>query len=57
MDEEELKPVPAEPEGGGPSWWIVCGECHGVISRKDKTCPHCKHPIIWDEMELKKVRK
>ena len=42
------KPVPAELEGGGCSWWYVCGECHGEIDWKDKICPHCKTPVKWE---------
>ena len=47
MNEEEKKPVPAEIEGGGWSWWYVCGECHGAIDYKVKECPHCKTPVDW----------
>lgn len=41
-------PVPAELEGGGSSWWWVCGECHGQISKGDRYCRHCGHEIKWE---------
>lgn len=47
---EELKgliPMPAEIEGGGTTWFYVCGECHGSIDTRDKYCRHCGHPIDW----------
>lgn len=47
---EELKgriPMPAEIEGGGTTWYYVCGECHGSIDTRDKYCRHCGHPIDW----------
>ena len=47
---EELKaliPMPAEIEGGGSTWFYVCGECHGSIDTHDKYCRHCGHPIDW----------
>lgn len=44
---KEQDPVPAELEGGGSSWWWVCGECHGQISKGDRYCRHCGHEINW----------
>ena len=44
---KEMKPVPAEVEGGGSSWWWVCGDCHGAIDNKDKYCRHCGTEIKW----------
>ena len=47
---EELKGrilMPAEIEGGGTTWFYVCGECHGSIDTRDKFCRHCGHPIDW----------
>ena len=38
-------PVNAEVEGGGSSWWCVCGECHGIIDFKDSYCKHCGRKI------------
>lgn len=45
---KEQDPVPAELEGGGSSWWWVCGECHGQISKGDRYCRHCGHEIKWE---------
>ena len=43
-----LKPVPAEIEGGGHTWWYVCGECHTAIDRKDKYCRECGRRMKWE---------
>ena len=40
-------PVAAENEGGGNSWFYVCGECHGQIDPKDSYCRHCGRWITW----------
>ena len=45
---KEQDPVEAELEGGGSSWWWVCGECHGQISKGDRYCRHCGHEIKWE---------
>ena len=37
----------AEIEGGGHTWFFVCGECHGAIDSNDKYCRHCGREIIW----------
>ena len=37
----------AELEGGGHTWFFVCGECHGSIDTHDKFCRHCGRGIIW----------
>ena len=42
-----LTPVPAEIEGGGHTWYMVCGECHGVIDNNDTFCKHCGYEIDW----------
>lgn len=39
--------IPAELEGGGWSWWFVCGKCHGTIDYKVEECPHCHNLIDW----------
>ena len=44
----EEKPVPAELEGGGHSWWWVCGDCHGPIDYKEEICRHCGVRVEWD---------
>lgn len=42
---EHFKPVQAEIEGGGSSWWYVCEECRGVIDSSDSWCKHCGRPV------------
>lgn len=42
---EHFKPVQAEIEGGGSSWWYVCEECHGAIDSSDSWCKHCGRPV------------
>ena len=42
-------PTPAEIEGGGYTWFHVCGECHGIIDREDKFCKHCGNAVSWSE--------
>lgn len=42
-----LTPVSAEIEGGGSSWFFVCGECHGQIDSKDRVCRHCGSLVSW----------
>ena len=44
---ERLEPKESQPEGGGRSWFYVCGECHGQIDPRDKFCRWCGHPIRW----------
>ena len=41
------EPVEADFEGGGSSWWYVCGDCHGAIDSRDHYCKHCGREIIW----------
>ena len=38
---KEQEPVDTELEGGGTTWWYVCGECHGAIDKRDAYCRHC----------------
>ena len=42
-------PVSAEIEGGGSTWFFVCGECHGVVDTPNKFCRHCGQAISWKE--------
>ena len=42
---KEQDPVETELEGGGSSWWYVCGECHGAIDQRDNYCKHCGRRI------------
>ena len=47
---EELKrliPVPTEIEGGGSTWFYVCGECHGQVDHRDSFCRHCGQKLDW----------
>ena len=44
---KELESSEAEMEGGGTSWWFVCGECHTAIDPKDKYCRECGRKIKW----------
>ena len=40
-----MDPVEPELEGGGSTWWYVCGECHGAIDNWDNYCKHCGRMI------------
>lgn len=40
----------AEMEGGGNTWWYVCGECRGAIDACDEYCRHCGRKIAWGEL-------
>lgn len=42
---KEQEPVEPELEGGGSTWWHVCGECHGAIDTSDRYCKHCGRRI------------
>ena len=42
---KEQDPVETELEGGGSTWWYVCGECHGAIDENDNYCKHCGRRI------------
>lgn len=43
----QLRQAEAEMEGGGHTWFFVCGECHTAIDTKDKYCRECGREIIW----------
>ena len=47
-DEKKRTPVKAELEGGGNTWWNVCGDCHTTISTGDRFCRQCGRPLIWE---------
>ena len=47
LDFKEEDAVPAEVEGGGNTWWIVCGKCHGAIDVNDRYCKHCGGKVSW----------
>ena len=40
-----MNPVPSEIEGGGHTWWYVCGDCHGSLDPSDSYCKHCGRKI------------
>lgn len=40
--------VEPEFEGGGHSWWWVCGECRTMIDERDKFCRECGRRLKWD---------
>jgi hypothetical protein len=42
---KEREPLVPELEGGGSSWWYVCGECHGAIDEHDEYCRHCGRKV------------
>lgn len=43
------KPMTAEIEGGGVSWFYVCPRCRGQINRDDAFCRHCGGAVSWRE--------
>ena len=47
----------AEMEGGGSTWWYVCGECHGAINYQADTCRHCGAILSWDGFGLPKPKR
>jgi len=42
------KEVKVEIEGGGSTWFYVCGECHTSASKHSKYCRECGRMLIWD---------
>lgn len=47
LDFKEEEGTPAELEGGGTTWWMVCGDCHGAIDTNDRYCKHCGVKVKW----------
>ena len=45
---KDKQPIKAELEGGGHTWWYVCGDCHGTIGNRDSYCRHCGRMVSWD---------
>ena len=43
----QLRQTEAEMEGGGSTWFFVCGECHTAIDSTDKFCRQCGREIVW----------
>lgn len=48
---EERQLAEVELEGGGTTWWYVCGECHGAVNYKAKEC-QCGAVLKWDSVLL-----
>jgi hypothetical protein len=48
---EERQLAEVELEGGGTTWWYVCGECHGSVKYKAKEC-QCGAVLKWDGVIL-----
>ena len=46
---KEQEPLPAEFEGGGYTWFYVCGDCHGQIDERDAYCRHCGRKVKWEK--------
>lgn len=46
---KEREPAEIETEGGGSSWWYVCGEYHGAVDISDNFCKHCGRRIKHEE--------
>jgi len=47
INRDNLEPMEPDMEGGGTSWFYVCGDCHGVIDWKAEKCRHCGRPVKW----------
>ena len=46
---KEQEPAEIEREGGGSTWWYVCGECHGAVDLSDQYCKHCGRKLRGDQ--------
>ena len=44
---ESKEPLQPELEGGGRSYYMVCGDCHGIVDQGDHFCKHCGREINW----------
>ena len=44
---KEQEPLQPELEGGGRSYYMVCGDCHGIVDQGDHFCKHCGREIEW----------
>ena len=42
-----MEPVQANVEGGGNSWWYVCGECRSSLNPGDKYCHECGRKVVF----------
>ena len=43
---ENRESAETEMEGGGSTWWYVCGECHTAIDKKDRFCRECGRKLM-----------
>lgn len=48
----ERKRAEVELEGGGTTWFYVCGECHGSVNYLADECRHCHALLSWDGFGL-----
>lgn len=48
MKDSDQEPVPVEIEGGGTTWFFVCGECHGAVDPGQERCRQCGRRLKWD---------
>jgi len=46
----DRKPIQADIEGGGSSWWYVCEECHTIVNFRDNYCSECGNRLGWGEL-------
>ena len=47
------KEAEVEIEGGGSTWFYVCGECHTSVSKHSKYCRECGRRLKWENITLK----
>lgn len=52
----ESRAVEPEIEGGGSTWWYVCGECRGPVSPREKECRRCRTRLDWSFLRLMERR-
>ena len=48
----KTKKAKVETDGGWPSWWFVCGECHTQVGRCDKYCRQCGLMLDWEGVRI-----
>lgn len=49
---EAQTPTEAELEGGGCSWWYVCGNCHTSVNENDNYCRECGKMLHFGMVEI-----
>ena len=55
LKEEEKQTAEVEADGGWPSWWFGCGECHAMLDTRDEYCKQCGRRLDWSGVYLKKT--